>query len=187
MGVDFSTAARRIRGLCSAGLLERRSYPLSTMSALIPTRDGCEVAADELTPIGGIRVATSRHDTTLVDCACSLERRFTGRFEPERRLRQRVFSAADHWPDGLLHRPDEPPIAIELELSQKSPRRLTGILDAYAATLSIKAVWYIVMDDAVESHVRRFAEGRPYIMIKRWTNTLYRPRLLLEKINGTAK
>lgn len=172
MAVDFSTAARRIRLLCDGGVIERKAFPLSTMSVLIPTRDGSAVTGDDLAPIAGVRVATSRHDLMLVDCARALEQRFKMRFEPERRLRQRGFGNADHLPDGLLHRQDAPPIAVELELSQKPPRRLEAILDTYAAHPEVAEAWYVVVDEGVEKFVRRFAEGRPYVTVRRWRNTL---------------
>ena len=55
LGVDFSTAARRIRILREAGLLARECLPLSSVSLLVPTRLGVTVAEDDLAPIAGIR------------------------------------------------------------------------------------------------------------------------------------
>lgn len=168
MGVDFSTAARRVRTLCDGGLLERRPFPASTMTVLFPTADGCSLSNDSTPPITGVRVATSRHDLMLVDCSMALERSFSFVFEPERRLRQRGFNANGHLPDGLLHRQDERPIAVELELSQKPPRRLAEIFDRYAADLSIEAVWYVVIDDVIERHLRRLARGHEHIKVRKW-------------------
>ncbi len=168
MGTDFSTAARRARVLCDAGLMTRRPFPMSGSTVLIPTRDACALTGDDLWPIAGVRVATSRHDCTLVDCAHALQTRFKMTFEPERRLRQREFAIGGHLPDGLLHQNDAPPIGVELELSQKAPSRLTTIFDAYAANLDISEIWYVVMTDVIEKFVRRLAEGRSYIVIKRW-------------------
>lgn len=168
MGVEFSTGARRVRALCEAGLLERREFPASTATVLIPTADGCALAGDNLAPIKGVRVATSRHDLLLVDCAMALEKRFGFRFEPERRLRARSFGAAGHTPDGLLHRPGGRPVAVELELSQKSPARVTAIMDAYAATLDIEEVWYVVIDDIVERYLRRLASGHEHVKVRKW-------------------
>ena len=185
MGVDFSTGARRARVLCDGGVLERRPFPMSTTKVLLPTRVGCAVIGDELAPIAGIRVATSRHDLTLVDCASALEKRFKMRFEPERRLRLGAFADADHLPDGLLHRAGGATIAVELELSQKPPRRLAAILDAYGANLEIAEAWYIVMDDAVEKYVRRLSKNRPYIKVRRWQNA--RAKTIATNVNAAAE
>ncbi|WP_439498503.1 hypothetical protein [Bosea sp. (in: a-proteobacteria)] len=168
MGVEFSTGARRVRALCEAGLLERREFPASTATVLIPTADGCALAGDNLPPLKGVRVATSRHDLLLVDCAMALEKRFDFRFEPERRLRARGFGATGHTPDGLLHRPSGRPVAVELELSQKSPARVTAIMDAYAATLDIEEVWYVVIDDVIDRYLRRLASGHEHIKVRKW-------------------
>ncbi len=167
LGNDFSTAARRVRALCDAALLERRQFPMSALSVLIPSQCACDVVGDDLAPIGGIRVGTSRHDLLVVDCASALERRFEARFVPERRLRSRLADR-DHLPDGILHRLGSPPIAVELELTAKAPRRLQAILDSYASFSEAPEVWYIVVDATIERHLRRFAEGRSYVRVINW-------------------
>lgn len=168
MGVGFSTGARRVRALCDGGLLERRQFPASTATVLMPTADGCALAGDHLAPIKGIRVATSRHDLLLVDCALALEKRFGFPFEPERRLRARAFNGDGHMPDGLLHKPEGRPIAVELELSQKAPSRVAAIMDAHATNLDIEEVWYIVIDDTMKEFIRRLSEGYDHVKIRHW-------------------
>lgn len=168
MGVEFSTGARRVRALCDEGLLERRRFPASTLTVLIPTIDGCALANDHLVPIKGIRVATSRHDLLLVECAMGLERRFGCSFEPERRLRARGFGGDSHLPDGLLHRQDGRPIAVELELSQKAPARVAAIMDAHAANFDIAEVWYIVVDDTMKRFITRCSEGYAHVKVVTW-------------------
>lgn len=97
-----------------------------------------------------------------------LERRFTSVFEPERRLRARGFGGDGHLPDGLLHRTDGRPIAIELELSQKAPARVAAILDAYAANFAIAGVWYIVIDDTMKRFITRFCDGYKHVKVVPW-------------------
>lgn len=172
MGVEFSTGARRVRALCDGGLLERRQFPASTTTVLMPTADGCALAGDHLAPIRGIRVATSRHDLLLVDCAMALEKRFGFPFEPERRLRARAFNGDGHMPDGLLHKPDGRPIAVELELSQKSPSRVAAIIAAHAANLEIEEVWYVVVDDVMQKFLRRLSEGYDHVKVRKWKRHL---------------
>jgi hypothetical protein len=135
---------------------------------LIPTADGCALANDHLAPIKGIRVATSRHDLLLVECAMGLERRFACSFEPERRLRARGFGGNGHLPDGLLHRRDGRPIAVELELSQKAPARVAAIMDAHAANFDIAGVWYVVVDDAMKRFITRWSEGYEHVKVVPW-------------------
>lgn len=172
MGVEFSTGARRVRALCDAGMLERRRFPASTATVLIPTVEGCAVAGDHLVPIKGIRVATSRHDLLLVECAMALEERFGFEFEPERRVRGRGIIGYGHMPDGLLHRPSGRPIAVELELSQKSPSRVAAIIAAHAANLEIEEVWYVVVDDVMQQFLRRLSEGYDHVKVRKWKRRL---------------
>ena len=47
-----------------------------------------------------------------------------------------------HLPDGILRCPGREPVAIELELSVKSLRRLNEIMRAHAADMDVAAVWY---------------------------------------------
>lgn len=175
MGVEFSTGARRVRALCDEGLLERRRFPASTATVLIPTTDGCTLAGDHLAPIKGVRVATSRHDLLLVECAMSLERRFGVSFEPERRLRARGFADDGHMPDGLMHRQDGRPIAIELELSQKAPARVAAIMDAHAANFDIAEVWYVVVDDTMKRFITRCSEGYAHVKVVTWKPASLKP------------
>jgi hypothetical protein len=168
MGVDYSTAARRLRALRKAGLLVQLPFPMASFSAIAPTQLGCELAADDLAPIAGVRAATARHDLMLADVARALEKSFSMRFETERRLRVRGFSICGHLPDGLLHRDGELPIAIEVELSAKAPRRLTTILDCYAASADVEEVWYVTVETSLRDYILRVANGRPGIHVKLW-------------------
>ncbi|MGX5733041.1 hypothetical protein [Bosea thiooxidans] len=102
----------------------------------------------------------------------ALEKRFGCRFEPERRLRARGFNGNGHMPDGLLHRQEGRPIAIELELSQKAPSRVTAIMDAHAANLDIEEVWYVVVDDRMLQFMRRLGEGYDHVRVSQWKRAL---------------
>jgi hypothetical protein len=58
-----------------------------------------------------------------------------------------------HYPDLLLLRPDGRRIALELELTAKSRRRLEGILAAYGADPRIDAVLYLVPNRTIGNAV----------------------------------
>jgi hypothetical protein len=58
-----------------------------------------------------------------------------------------------HYPDLLLLRPDGRRIALELELTSKSRRRLEGILAAYGADPRIDAVLYLVPNRTIGNAV----------------------------------
>src|SRR4051812_7486329 len=94
-GVDFATAARRVRALAGAGLLRRELMELTSIRPLVPTKRGCEVAKADLPPITGVRRGQILHDLKLVDIARSVVSRFGGEFEPARRIRMRI--GTDHF------------------------------------------------------------------------------------------
>lgn len=168
LGVDFRTAARRVRILCRSGLLIRLPFPMSAFSVVAPTRTGCDLASDDLAPVSGVRVPTSRHDLALVDLARSLESSFSMTYESERRLRHRGVTIAGHSPDGLLHPKSGLPVGVELELSAKSPRRLEAIFDRYAACADVDEAWYIVTDPAMRVFIKRVLGERSGIRVKLW-------------------
>jgi hypothetical protein len=62
-----------------------------------------------------------------------------------------------HYPDLLLATPAGKHIAVELELSGKSHRRLSGIMLAYAADARIDAVLYLVGERGLAARVQRAA------------------------------
>lgn len=66
-------------------------------------------------------------------------------------------SAQRHYPDLLLETPAGRRIAVELELSGKSPRRLAGIMLSYAADARIDMVLYLVADRRLATRIQRAA------------------------------
>ena len=54
-----------------------------------------------------------------------------------------------HWPDLVVVRPDGGRVAIEVELSLKSPQRLRSIIDSHLNLSTFDAVRYFVRDPAV--------------------------------------
>lgn len=62
-----------------------------------------------------------------------------------------------HYPDLLLETNGGRRVALELELTGKSRRRLEGILAGYGADPRVDAVVYVVADDRLEAKVRRAA------------------------------
>ncbi|WP_332702641.1 hypothetical protein [Devosia sp.] len=172
-GVDFSTAAARVRKLVDEGLLERASLQHFEVRPLVVTRVGRELAGETLPAIKGIRASTFQHDSMLFDLAVSLETRFSSRFETEREYRwRRPDRAAEnfHVPDGILRR-DNVKIGVELELTQKAPRRLADIIASHAGNLELDEVWYVVTTEAMRAYVRRIAGDSQHIKIVKWTHS----------------
>ena len=169
-GIDFSTAAARVRKLVDEGILKRSEMAHFDVRPLLVTDHGRLLAGDTLPAMKGIRAATYSHDSKLVDLAMDLEKKFDARFETEREYRWRRPDRAGefHVPDGLLRR-ENSTVGIELELTQKAPRRLAEIIDSHAANLELDEVWYVVADETMRGYVRRIAGESSHIKIVKWT------------------
>lgn len=86
----------------------------------------------------------------------------------ERHLKQQKFlygvGRFGHVSDGVFIFPDEKKVSIEVELSRKSRRRLQGIINSYAGTLTYKEVWYFC-EDEVMSKVAAVVGKKSFIKI----------------------
>jgi hypothetical protein len=164
MPAKFSTAARRVAILVEEGFLKRAEISFVRASPILPSMQGCRIANDDLAPLSRIRLSTYLHDRQIIDVSRSAQGRFGGEIEPARRIRHRL-GGASHVPDAILHREGEAPVAIELELSAKTPARLKSIIDGYRANLDFKEVWYITDSAEVVRALKR-ATGGDQTLIK---------------------
>jgi hypothetical protein len=163
-GVTVASARTRLQVLEKAGWLSRKR-PLAEQPALYTaTRAGLRTSA--LRGLDPCRVSASnaRHLIVCASAAAALERgypehRVLGERELRRDERERGGPPASArlgiGPNGepLLHRPDlvlcsdgpdpELPVAVEVELTIKAPRRLTDICRAWARCQTVAGALYI--------------------------------------------
>ena len=167
MGASRQAAHRRLGLLHREGYLlrerlfhgEDRAYHVSAL--------GQEASGDGLSRLEMISPATYRHNRMLVDLAQTVISKTGGHFTPERRLRQERakdgLSRDSHVPDGLLQIKGKKPIAIELELTAKSRRRLEAIVDDYLRS-DLGEVWYFTGDEQIRRKLKSVTDG--YRMFK---------------------
>jgi hypothetical protein len=168
-GVDFSTAARRVRKLIEARLITRLDLGILAARPLVVTKAGCALIGDSIPPLRGIRTSTYRHDALVIDLALALERRFGATFETERHLKSQPRPVGGHLADGVLHMTDGRRVGVELELTQKSQHRLSSIMDIHAGNIALDAVWYVIVDEAIRPPLARASADHPHIKIVKWT------------------
>jgi hypothetical protein len=167
------------RGRLSAATRERllaRHRLLYELPALYTvTRAGLRAAGIVGLEPCRVSAASSLHTVACAHAAAELQRRYPDRRvagEPdlrgqERRLGALVASAAMRGPGGrgpTLHRPDlvlwpgardrTGPVAVEIELTVKAPRRLEAICRAWARSREVAGVLYLAPPD-VERALRR--------------------------------
>ncbi len=161
-GRSIASARARLTAAERQGQLARHRPLAGRPSLYTATRAGIRATAlGELEP-ARVSAANARHMIACALLAAQLQRRYEGHFvmgEPELRLVERragtpLGSAVMSWSGGvrLLHRPDlvlwpagdgEGPIAIEVELTIKAPRRLAEICRAWARARHLGGVVYL--------------------------------------------
>jgi hypothetical protein len=164
-GISDASARARLLGAERAGLLARQR-PLNGAPALYTiTRAGLRACALRGLDPARVSASNAQHSIVCAEVAAALERCYPdhevlGERElrrDERESGQPLASAClpGPGPDGpLLHRPDlvlrparygeELPVAVEVELTVKAPRRLAGICTAWARCRCVAGALYLV-------------------------------------------
>lgn len=159
MGVGRSVAYRRVAVCVEAGLLERLEILRSEPTLLRATREGLEYGGLGLS-LAEVSPGAVTHWLRCVSTANALSKHFgTERVLTERelvhaeRVEGRALASAEvgTLPSGAprLHRPDlavltnSGVVAIEVELTTKSPVRLTNIMRAWCAASCVSKVQYV--------------------------------------------
>lgn len=170
MQVGSTAAYVRVKKLVEGGYLARQWIMHGQSRVHRVTKKGAVAIGDELAPLREVHLATYRHDAMMVDLGLRLERETGGRFLTERRIRhsEGLIGAGmrGHVPDGYLYIEEGKPIAIELELSLKSRRRIEYIVDRYAGNLDVEQVWYFTDRNDVARAVAKAAEKLDFIKVK---------------------
>jgi hypothetical protein len=178
LNVGLPSARARLLRAERAGLV-RRSRPLSGRLVLYTaTRKGlAQAGAHGIDPCR-VSIANASHLATCARVAAILERVYpdhlvTGERELRRDERERCGPLASarlgngargeerlHRPDLVLYSRDvqgQLPVAVEVELTVKAPRRLTAICRAWARCREVDGVIYLVAPD-VERPLARAVE-----------------------------
>jgi hypothetical protein len=127
MGCGPRTVQRTLARLRDAGLITARRVLVGEPAWVIPTASGLRACGSSFgvwTP----RIGLLSHVASVNDVRLHVQRRSpASEWVPERAL-ARDRSAGEHLPDGLVVTEGQR-VAIEVELTVKSRRRVTGILD----------------------------------------------------------
>jgi len=179
--ISLSSARGRLTAACRRGLLVR-VRPLSDRPALVTlTPAGARAVARPGAACCHVSPSNADH---LIECALaagSLERCYPGyRTLGERELRSaehacgRPLASARlvgvHGGSSGLHRPDlvllapaedrSRPVAVEVELSVKAPRRLRAICRAWARCREVSGVVYLVREGVEPAVLRAVAAAQ---------------------------
>ena len=168
-GVSKVTAYGRAKKLIQEGLLEHRRFWYQAPGLYSVSRAGCELAESKLPSIKNISAATIRHQLAVVDLFLQLSKDRSVHFITERELRQESvqqgIGSNGHIPDGVLLQ-DGQKIALEVELTAKSKKRLTRILNQYRKNFEYQQVWYFCGSGEVFNLLKREAANYSFLEVK---------------------
>jgi hypothetical protein len=174
LGTSAEAAALRARSLCRVGLMRRRRvlWDLPSLYWTLPT--GARLAGSPVPAPGDIDLGTLRHDLALVSLSLDLLAAVPGsHWISERELRhaeagEEGLGLRRHIPDGVHVQPDGQRVAVELELTAKTARRLTAILRFYARSRAYDAVRYFLPGTAAAARLERLAHELPHVRAEVW-------------------
>jgi len=172
IGTSEAAAARRLRRLAEAGYVERAQPFRDDPPHSWITRKGLRVIESRLPAPDGTELGNYRHDVGMGWVWLAARDGAFGRaraVRSERTMRSADGRAAEgeerfglriagegrrggsltHYADMLIDTESGRRIAVELELTQKSPGRLEKIMRRYVADRRIDAVVYLVDDPRV--------------------------------------
>lgn len=144
-GLKKTTNYRVINKLIEYELVQHKRIIFGRHGIFYLTKKGSSYT--DLPPIKNISLGIYYHHVALIDVHLKLLELYPeASWLSERKLKQENMSTGlgnlKHTSDGILSFSDEKKIAIEVELTMKSKRRLNQIVKFYAANLAINEVWY---------------------------------------------
>lgn len=156
-----------VRRLEKEGLIQNERIFHQRPSVYRLTSQGARYT--DLPPLKRIPLGTYLHELTLVDVYLKLREEYPNAlWVGERRLKHDKFLGSlrerDHMPDGLLVLQDDRRIAIEVELTLKSLRRLEEIFKNYGTQFEINEVWYYCSPSLIAT-LQKCAYQMPWIRI----------------------
>lgn len=164
---------KKVRGyqimkrLVDAGLVTHEMVFYGAHGVFYLTKEGAECT--DLPPIKNIPKDNYEHQLAVIDIYFKLkEQHPEAEWIGERRIKRDKYmkglGKTGHVADGMLIFPDGKEIAIEVELTMKSKRRLTDILKNYSGCFAIREVWYYCAPDII-TRITKLAEDMSFIKI----------------------
>lgn len=162
-------AYRRLLKLTQHGFLQHQQLLYGFPGVYWCTKLGTEISNDTLSTIRKINLNTFSHQLKALHLSLSLTKEHKGKFTTEREIRQSLGFAAIksnlHIPDGMLEINNKK-IAIEVELTVKSQRRLEKILRHYQRDFSYDQVWYYCGTQEVKNKIDRLNKNKTLVITK---------------------
>lgn len=166
--ISTVTAYARLRKLIQRHLLQHERLVHNKPGLYRVTREGADLGSVSLPPIRQISFATYEHNQRVTELSLKLIAHYSAQFVPERVLRSELehegVGYRGHLSDGVLLLEDKK-IAIEVELTAKSKRRLQVIFSHYLKTFDYSEVWYFCGSQAVMNLIQSVSKNYPLVKV----------------------
>ncbi len=126
------------------------------------SKKGVALAGSELSAVRHISIATIRHQLAVVNVYLNLLNDKSIEFVTERELRDQ--NKGRYLPDGMIIK-DNQKIALEVELTAKSKKRISKILNQYRKDFSYQSVWYFCGDNQVMNQLNNQAKEYSFLKV----------------------
>lgn len=163
-----------IKRLIKGGLLQHQFVFHKKHGIYWLSKEGAKLT--NLPPLKKLPLAIYQHEVMLIDVYTKLMNQHPeARWVSERELRYEKFIKGvgqfGHVADGKLIFPDNKVVAIELELTSKSNKRIERILKQYSRDTDIQEIWYFCADKVIPL-LSKLAARMPFVKIRTLTELL---------------
>lgn len=159
---------RRLRKLTHHGYLKHTRFTFSRQGVYSVTHDGVLLIKDVLPVLRRISQANCAHQLAVLHASLALTCQHNAEFLTERILRHQLDGSRDkllnHLCDGVLLLADKK-IAIEVELTHKSKRRIHNILNGYRYQVNYDQVWYLCGDRTLYERFKRLSTEYRFLRV----------------------
>lgn len=175
-GLQKTSAYSHMQTLVKRGLMLNARVLKWQPRAYYLTQKGIGLLKLDLPLVRKIPLSVYEHQLAVIDVYIRLRKIYPETaWVSERRLLREKFQSDirddEHLPDGALVFLNDKQCAIEVEKSQKSKRRLEGIMLSYGLQTTYQEVWYFCSKEVLSS-VSDFAVDMPYIKVHKLSEYL---------------
>lgn len=166
-GVKTPRSYKVMQRLVKAGLVCHERVFYNRHGAFYLSHEGAKYT--QLPAILNLPKDNYKHQLTIMEVYFKLIQLYPeAAWVSERMLKRDKFTEGigktGHIPDGKIIFPDNREIAIEVELTLKSKRRLEQIFRAYGAQIAITEVWYFCSQNIMSS-ISKVVANKSYIKL----------------------
>lgn len=168
MGMSNWAVYKRLKKLVRIECLNHHRVYHGVPGVYCVTKQGAECVGSHLPALRMISKTTYDHDLMVTRLVIKLSKTLGGELTTERELRyqksQNGIGQYGHIADAEIIK-DNKKIAIEVELNQKSNRRLKKIMTEYMKNFDIAEVWYFCANNQIKRQIMEYQNSCSFLKV----------------------